>query len=138
MTAGVAGDADTAGTGLGDGLDRGGGLMCHGIGECGRHLVGHLRHQRAEAGHQGGKDHDVTHYATLDPNTRRYHHVSGKVATNCGGNGFHFDQKDERRVNAKGGIRWTNTVVFISKARIPRPQGQLGLRRHSAPTFPAV
>jgi hypothetical protein len=34
-----------------------------------RHPVSHLRHQGAEAGNEGGKDHDATHYATLDPNT---------------------------------------------------------------------
>jgi hypothetical protein len=64
------------------------------MGERWRHPVGHLRHQGAEAGNEGGKDHDVTHYATLDPNTR-YHHVSRQVATNGGAKGCHFDQKDE-------------------------------------------
>src|SRR6266404_5332699 len=31
--------------------------------------------------------------------TRRYHHVPGKAATNGGGEGCHFDEKDERSVN---------------------------------------
>ena len=39
------------------------------MGERRRHPVGDLRHEGAEAGHEGGKDHDVTHHATLDPNT---------------------------------------------------------------------
>ena len=34
-----------------------------------RHLVRHLRHQGAEADHEGGEDHHVTHDATLDPRT---------------------------------------------------------------------
>ncbi len=36
-----------------------------------RHLVRHLRHVGAEADQNGGKDHQVTHYATLDCRDRR-------------------------------------------------------------------
>src|SRR5260370_37074206 len=47
----------------------GSGLSRGGIGEHRgrrRHLVRHLRHHGAEANHQRGKDHYVTHHATLD------------------------------------------------------------------------
>ncbi len=60
-----------------DGLG-GGGLSRGDIGKRRRrrrHLVRHLRHEGAEADHDGGKDHEVTHHATPDEVTQ-YHHAA--------------------------------------------------------------
>ena len=64
----VAGNAEAANTRLADGLG-GSGFARGGIGErrrARRHLVRRLRHDGAEDDHDGGKNHKVTHHATLD------------------------------------------------------------------------
>ena len=64
MAAGIAGYREAANAARRRRLDRGG-LSRRRAGLGGSHLVRHLRHDGAEADHEGGKDHDVTHYATL-------------------------------------------------------------------------
>src|SRR3954451_6008537 len=69
MTTGVAGNIEAAAGGLRDRLR--GCLFRRSArgGRCQRHLVCHLRHVGAEADQDGGNNHQVTHYATLDCQT---------------------------------------------------------------------
>ena len=83
MAPDVVGNAEAAGSRLADGF--GGGLLYACIGERGsrRHLVGHLRHDGAEEGHQSREDHKITHDATPD-RSQRVHHARRETATACG------------------------------------------------------
>src|SRR5216684_6661237 len=96
MAAAVARQGDAANTRLCNSLIRSG-ISHHRTSErgCRRHLVGHLRHDGAEAGDERRKNHDVTHYATLDQRTRRYHHVSRETAIKGGADGYKFGEKGE-------------------------------------------
>ena len=95
MAAGVAGNVEAAAGGLRDRLRGRFCRRCAGGGRRRRHLVRHLRHVGAEADQDGGKDHQVTHYATLDYQTADITTPGAKPRLNSGGQGGHFDEKDE-------------------------------------------
>jgi hypothetical protein len=116
MSAGVARDAEAAASGLRYRL--GGRCFSRGRGGGGRwsHLVGDLRHDSAKADHERGKDHYVTHHATLDQRTRirgfaDITTAAEKLRPTMPDEACDFGEKDDRRVNERPGRRELRPII---------------------------